>query len=74
MNVNKLEYQTVNHFKRFSFFFNSVSKKSNSQVLIIEINRLNDELKELKRDRCQIELAKKVLNISESPCAVSLYM
>lgn len=39
---------------------------------MLEINRLNDELKGLKRDRCQIELAKKVLNISDALCAVSI--
>ncbi|KAF0771681.1 ankyrin repeat domain-containing protein 36B, partial [Aphis craccivora] len=43
--------------------------KSKAQVLMLEINRLNDELKGLKRDRCQIELAKKVLNISDALCA-----
>ncbi|KAE9533894.1 hypothetical protein AGLY_008973, partial [Aphis glycines] len=42
------------------------NKKSKAQVLMLEINRLNDELKGLKRDRCQIELAKKVLNISDA--------
>lgn len=38
---------------------------------MLEIERLNDELKRLKRDKCQIELAKKVLNISENMCPVS---
>jgi len=38
---------------------------------MLEINRLNDELKRLQRDKCQIELAKKVLNISENMCPVS---
>lgn len=38
---------------------------------MLEINRLNDELKKMKRDQCQIELAKKVLNISENMCPVS---
>ncbi|CAI6353460.1 unnamed protein product [Macrosiphum euphorbiae] len=42
--------------------------KSKPQVLMLEINRLNDELKRLQRDKCQIELAKKVLNISENLC------
>ncbi|XP_003242276.1 synaptonemal complex protein 1 [Acyrthosiphon pisum] len=42
--------------------------KSQPQVLMLEINRLNDELKRLQRDKCQIELAKKVLNISENMC------
>ncbi|KAL5238725.1 hypothetical protein ACI65C_006135 [Semiaphis heraclei] len=42
--------------------------KSKQQVLMLEINRLNDELKKMKRDQCQIELAKKVLNISENMC------
>lgn len=48
-----------------------ILKKSKQQVLMLEINRLNDELKKLKRDQCQIELAKKVLNISENMCSVS---
>lgn len=50
------------------FLFNF--KKSNSQDLIDEINRLRNELNEMKRDRCQIELARKILNISDSQCAV----
>lgn len=36
-----------------------------------EISRLREELKESKRDRCQIELARKVLNVSNSQCVVS---
>lgn len=36
-----------------------------------EIDRLRDELKEVKRDRCQIELARKMLNIADTQCAVS---
>jgi hypothetical protein len=40
------------------------------QDLISENSRLRDALKETKRDRCQIELAKKILNVSENQCAV----
>jgi len=49
-----------------------ILKKSKPQILMLEINRLNEELKKLKRDKCQIELAKKVLNISDNiMCPVS---
>lgn len=48
-----------------------ILKKLDSQDLMCEIDRLRKELNGMKRDRCQIELAKKVLNISDSQCAVS---
>ncbi|XP_050531053.1 227 kDa spindle- and centromere-associated protein-like [Daktulosphaira vitifoliae] len=43
--------------------------KSKMQTLMNEIDRLRCELKEVNRDRCQIELARKVLNISDTRCA-----
>lgn len=48
-----------------------ISKKSAAQDLRDEVNRLRNELDEMKRDQCQIELARKILNISDSKCAVS---
>lgn len=36
-----------------------------------EIIRLRNNVKELERDRCQIELARKILNVSDSQCVVS---
>lgn len=48
-----------------------ILKENKTKMFTCEINRLRDELKEMKRDRCQIELARKILNVSDSQCTVS---
>lgn len=38
-----------------------------------ENNKLREELQGLKRERCQIELAKKILNVADAPRNVSFF-
>ncbi|VVC29731.1 Hypothetical protein CINCED_3A002740 [Cinara cedri] len=45
----------------------NVDKKTETNMMA-EIKRLRDELKEMKRDQCQIALARKILNVADSQC------
>lgn len=41
--------------------------------MMAEIKRLRDELKEMKRDQCQIALARKILNVADTQCVVCIF-